>query len=176
MTLIQNPPTTSLPVMQVIPPIPSPYTDQNTSPKPESLPNTPWFMDILSKDFPPNPPNSPIHFPREILSPTIVYNPYYLDIWLMSNMSSHHSCDTCSTSSPSKYNHTVIVTNFTSPDPLYSLTFHCDEDILEELNTPDFPWNALHHREIFLSQKPLTLLAKPPYVQSKPRILFHRGI
>jgi hypothetical protein len=31
--------------------------------------------------------------------------------------------------------------------------FHCDEDILEELNTHDFPWNSLRHQELFLSQE-----------------------
>jgi hypothetical protein len=71
----------------------------------------------------------------------------------MSSMPSHHSCDTPSTSSPPGENHTLKVTNITSPNPLNSLIFHCDEDILEELNTPDFPWNALHHRELFLSQE-----------------------
>jgi hypothetical protein len=62
-TLIQNPPTTSPHVMQVIPPIPSPDTVHITSPEPESLPTPPWFMDRLSEDIPPNPPNSPVHFP-----------------------------------------------------------------------------------------------------------------
>jgi hypothetical protein len=47
----------------------------------------------------------------------------------------------------------VIVTHVTSTDPLYSHIFHCNEDILKELTTPDFPWNALHHRVIFLSQE-----------------------
>jgi hypothetical protein len=45
----------------------------------------------------------------------------------------------------------VTITNVTSPDPLYSCIFHCDEDILEEITTLHFPWNALHHRVIFLS-------------------------
>jgi hypothetical protein len=90
MALIQNPPTTSLPVMQVIPPIPSPDTVHITSPKPELLPTPPWFMDRLSEDFPPNPPNSSVHFPQEILPPTTVYNPQCLDIWFMSSTPSHH--------------------------------------------------------------------------------------
>jgi hypothetical protein len=38
-------------------------------------------------------------------------------------------------------------------DPLSSHIFHCDKDISEELNTPDYPWNALHHRELFISQE-----------------------
>jgi hypothetical protein len=36
--------------------------------------------------------------------------------------------------------------------PVFSL-FYYDEDILEELTTPDCPWNVLHHRELFLSQE-----------------------
>jgi hypothetical protein len=47
----------------------------------------------------------------------------------------------------------VIVTNVTYLNHLYSLIFHCDEDIVEEITTPDFPWNALHHRVLFLSHK-----------------------
>jgi hypothetical protein len=50
----------------------------------------------------------------------------------------------------------VIVTNVTLLDPLYSRQFHCDEDILEELTTPDFPWDPLHHRVLFLSQEAFT--------------------
>jgi hypothetical protein len=59
LTLIQNHLTTSPHVMQVTPPIPSPDTVNITSPEPESLPTPPWFMDRLSEDIPPNPPNSP---------------------------------------------------------------------------------------------------------------------
>jgi hypothetical protein len=153
MTLIQNPPTTPLPLMQVIPPFPSPDTVHITSPEPKSLPTPPWFMDRLSDYLPPNPPNSPVHFPQEILPATNVYNPQCLEIWFMSSTPSHDSCDTTSTSSPPENHHTVKVTNVTSLDPLYSRIFHCDEDILEELTTPDFPWNALHHKALFLSQE-----------------------
>jgi hypothetical protein len=71
----------------------------------------------------------------------------------MSSTSSHHSFDTPSTSSPPEDNHTVTVTNVTSPNPLYSCIFHCDEDILEKLTTPDYPWNTLHHRVLFLSHE-----------------------
>jgi hypothetical protein len=53
-------------------------------------------------------------------------------------------------------NTTVTVTEVTPLDPLYSCQFHCDEDILEELNTLDFPWDALHHRALFLSQEAFT--------------------
>jgi hypothetical protein len=50
-----------------------------------------------------------------------------------------------------------IVTNFTPLDPLYSRQFHYDEDILEELTTPHYPWDALHHRALFLSHEAFTL-------------------
>jgi hypothetical protein len=53
-------------------------------------------------------------------------------------------------------NATVTVTEVTPLNPLYSCQFHCDEDILEELTTPDFPWDALHHRALFLSQEAFT--------------------
>jgi hypothetical protein len=60
-----------------------------------------------------------------------------------------------STSSPLEDNNTYPLTipSATSQDPLYSLISHCDKDILEELTTHDFPWNALHHRALFLSQE-----------------------
>jgi hypothetical protein len=36
---------------------------------------------------------------------------------------------------------------------LYSLHFQCDEEILEELNHPDSPWDTLHHRALFSPQE-----------------------
>jgi hypothetical protein len=48
------------------------------SPEPESLPIPPWFLDDLYEDLPPNPPNSPVHVPMEILHPTITNNPQFL--------------------------------------------------------------------------------------------------
>jgi hypothetical protein len=50
----------------------------------------------------------------------------------------------------------MTVTDVTPLDPLYSRQFHCDEDILEELTTPDCPWDVLHHRVLFLSQEAFT--------------------
>jgi hypothetical protein len=50
------------------------------SPEPEALPLPPWFLDDLHEDLPPNPPNSLIHFPMEILHPTTISTPHYLDI------------------------------------------------------------------------------------------------
>jgi hypothetical protein len=90
-TLIQDPMTTSPPMMQVTPPIPYLDTIHITSPKPESLPTPQWFMDKLFEDIPPNPPNSIVHYPQENLPPTIVYSPQCLDIWFMSSEPSHHS-------------------------------------------------------------------------------------
>ena len=46
-----------------------------------------------------------------------------------------------------------MVPPVTSQDPLYSHIFHCDKDILEELTTHDFPWNALYHQSLLLSQE-----------------------
>jgi hypothetical protein len=71
----------------------------------------------------------------------------------MSSMPSHHHCDILPTSSTLEENNMVLVTNVTSPDPLYSCIVYCDEDILEELTTPDYPWRVLHHKELFLSQE-----------------------
>jgi hypothetical protein len=48
-------------------------------------------------------------------------------------------------------NHTITV--ITPPDPLYSRRFQCDEEILEELQRPNSPWDALHHRALFLPQE-----------------------
>jgi hypothetical protein len=73
----------------------------------------------------------------------------------MSSEPSHPIHDIPSTSSPLENNNTypLTVPPVTSQDPLYSRIFHYDEDILEELTTPDFPWNSLHHRALFLSQE-----------------------
>jgi hypothetical protein len=121
-------------------------------PEPKALPSPPWFLDDLYEELPLNPPNSPIHFPTNILRPTTIFNPQYLDIWFMSSEPSQFPSIDPPTSLSEGDNATVIVTEVTPLDPLYSCQFHCDEDILEELTTPDFPWNALHHRALFLSQ------------------------
>jgi hypothetical protein len=71
----------------------------------------------------------------------------------MSNSPSHPVHDITSTSSPLENNHTLTIPPVTSHDPLYSPFFHCDEDISEELTTPDFPWNALHRQALFLTQE-----------------------
>jgi hypothetical protein len=71
-TLIQTP---ALPTKSMINPTPSPKILHIISPEPEALPTPPWFLDDLYKDLPPNPPNSPIHFPMKILRPTTIYNP-----------------------------------------------------------------------------------------------------
>jgi hypothetical protein len=77
----------------------------------------------------------------------------YQDIHLVSNGPSYPIHDISSASSPLEDNHTLKAPPVISQDPLYSHIFHCDEDILEEITTLYFPWNALHHRELFLFQE-----------------------
>jgi hypothetical protein len=132
-TLIQTP---TPPTESMINPTPSPDILHIISPEPEALPTPPWFLDDLYEDLPPNPPNSPVHFPTKILRPTTIYNPQYLNIWFMSSEPSQSHCIIPLASSSPEDNHTVTVT-ITLLDPLYSRQFHCDEDILEELTTPD---------------------------------------
>jgi hypothetical protein len=139
LTLIQRPTksmvdlTSSLEILHLI------------SPKPEALPTPSWFLDDLSEDSPPNPPNSPAHFPTEILHQTTMGTPQYFDIWFMSSKPSQFPCIVPPASSSPRGSHTTAVTDITLHDPFYSCQFHYDEEILKELNTPDYPWDALHH-------------------------------
>jgi hypothetical protein len=112
----------------------------------------PWFLDDVSEDLPRNPPNSPTHSPTETLHPTTTGTPQYLNIWFMSSEPSPSPSITPSVSSVGG-NHTI--TEITPHDPLYSRHFQCDEEILEELQGPDSPWDALHHRALFLPQEAL---------------------
>jgi hypothetical protein len=120
------------------------------SPKPEALPTPPWFLDNVAEDLPHNPPNSPAHSYMETRHPTTTGTPQYLNIWFMSSEPSPTMSSSVSTAGG---NHTI--TEITPHDPLYSHHFHCDEEILEELQCPDSPWDALHHRELFLPQEAL---------------------
>jgi hypothetical protein len=104
------------------------------SPEPEALPRPLWFLDDLSKDSPPNPPNSPAHFPTKILHPTTMGTPQYFDIWFMLSEPSQFHCDIPPPSSSPGGSHMTTVTNITLHDPLYSCQFHYDEEILKELN------------------------------------------
>jgi hypothetical protein len=117
------------------------------SPEPEALPTPPWVLDDVSEDLPRNPPNSPAHSPMETLHPTTMGTPQYLNIWFMSNEPSPTPRITPSASTAGG-NHTI--TEITPHDPLYSYHFQCDEEILEELQCPDSPWDELHHRALFL--------------------------
>jgi hypothetical protein len=117
--------------------------------EPEALPTPPWFLDDLSEDSSPNPPNSPAHFPMEILHPTTIGTPQYFDIWFMSSEPSQFPRVITPASSSIGGSHMPTVTDITLHDPLYSRQFHCDEEILEELNNPDYPWDALHHHALF---------------------------
>jgi hypothetical protein len=133
--------------------ITSPFEDLHViSPEPEALPTPPWFFDNVSEDFPRNPPNSPAHPPTEILHPTTTGTPQYLNIWFMSSEPSLSPSDTPSVSSAGG---NPTITEITPHDPLYSRRFHCDEEILEELQCPDSPWDTLHHRALFLPQEAL---------------------
>jgi hypothetical protein len=76
-----------------------------------------------------------------------------VNIWFVSNDPSHLVFNILSTYFPLEENYTLTIAHVTSPDPISSHIFHYDEYILEELTTPDFAWNALHHRVIFLSQE-----------------------
>jgi hypothetical protein len=153
LTLIQTPTpptksmvdlTSSLEILHII------------SPKLKALPMPPWFLDDLFEDSPPNPPNSPIHFPTEILHPTTTGTPQYFNIWFMSSEPSQSHCIVPPASSSPEDHHMMKVTDISLLDPLYSHQFHCDEDILEELNTPDYPWDVLHHRALFFPQEAST--------------------
>jgi hypothetical protein len=122
------------------------------SPEPEALPTPPWFLEDVSEDLPCNPPNSPAHSPTETLHPTTTGTPQYFNIWFMSSEPSP-SPNIAPSASPTGGNHSI--TEVTSHDPLYSCRFQCDEEILEELQCPDSPWDALHHRALFLPQEAL---------------------
>jgi hypothetical protein len=115
------------------------------SPEPAVLPTPPWFLDDVSEDLPRNPPNSPAHSSTDTRHPTTTGTPKYLNIWFML---SEPSPTMSSSVSIAGGNHTI--TDITPHDPLYSRHFHCDEEILEELQRPDSPWDALHHRALFL--------------------------
>jgi hypothetical protein len=120
------------------------------SPEPEALPTPPWFLDDLSEDLPRNPPNSPAHSSAETRHPTTTGSPQYLNIWFMSSEPSPTISSSVSTVGGTHAN-----TEITPHDPLYSRRFQCDEEILEELQCPDSPWDALHHRALFLPQEAL---------------------
>jgi hypothetical protein len=146
MTLIQTP---APPIESRINLTLSPEILHIIYPEPEALPIPSWFLDDLYEDLPPNPPNSPVYFPTKILRLTTTSTPQYLDIWFMLSGPSQSHYVIPHTSSSPEDNHTVTITDITLYDPLYSHQFHCDEDILEELTTPDYPWDALHHRALF---------------------------
>jgi hypothetical protein len=133
--------------------ISSPFEDLHIiSPETEALPMPPWFLDDMSEDLPCNPPNSPAHPSAETLYPTTTGTPQYLNIWFMMSEPSPAPSISSSVSTVGG-NHTV--TEITPHDPLYSHRFQCDEEILEELQCLDSPWEALHHCALFLPQEAL---------------------
>ena len=129
------------------------------SPEPEALPTPPWFLDDVSEDLPRNPPNSPTHSSTETLHPTTMGTPQSFNIWFMS---SEPSPPPTVSSSISTAGGNLTVTEITPHDPLYSRRFQYDEDILEELQRPDSPWDALHHRALFLPQEALMPPSRNP--------------
>jgi hypothetical protein len=162
--------------------ITSPLEDLHViSPEPEALPTPPWFLDDVSEDLPRNPPNSPAHSPTETLHPTTTGTPQYFNIWFMSSEPSPSPSITPSVSSAGG-NHTI--TEITPHDPLYSRRFQCDEEILEELQRPDSPWDALHHRALFLpqealmppSQNPIYAVETKDFIPSGPIDWFNNPI
>jgi hypothetical protein len=122
------------------------------SPEPEALPMPPWFFNNISEDLPHNPLNSPTHSPTDTLHPTTTGTPQYFNIWLMSSEPAPSPNRVPPVSSPGG-NYPTTVTEITPHDPLYSRHFHCNEEILEELNHPDSPWNSLHHSALFSPQE-----------------------
>jgi hypothetical protein len=131
--------------------ITSPPEDRHViSLEPAALPTPPWFLNEISEELPHNPPNSPVHI--ETLHPTTTGTPQYFNIWLMLSEPSPSTC-TPPLAAPAGGTHTS--TEITHHDPLYSCCFQNDEEILEELHSPDFPWDALHHRALFLPQEAL---------------------
>jgi hypothetical protein len=67
--------TSPLPEEPIITPTPSPDMVYIFSPQLGAHPIPARFIDSLEEDFPPNPPNYPIHFPTKILRPTTIFNP-----------------------------------------------------------------------------------------------------
>jgi hypothetical protein len=151
------------------------------SPEPEALPTPPWFLDYISEDLPCNPPNSPVHFPTDTLHPTTTGTPQYFNIWFMSSEPSP-SPSIAPFASPSGGNQTV--TEITPHEPLYSHRFQCDEEILEEINHLDSPWDALHHRALFSpkealmppNQNPIYVVETKDFIRSGPIDWFNNPI
>jgi hypothetical protein len=151
------------------------------SPKPKALPTPPWFLDDVYEDLPRNPPNSPAYSPTETLHPTTTGTPQYLHIWFMSSEPSPSPSITPSVSS-ARGNPTI--TEITPHDPLYSRRFQCDEEIMEELQRLDSPWDALHHRALFLpqealmppSQNPIYTVETKDFIPSRPIDWFNNPI
>jgi hypothetical protein len=151
------------------------------SPELEALPTPPWFFNDVFEDLPRNPPNSPAHSPTDTLHPITTGTPQYFNIWFMSSEPSPSPSIAPSTS-PSGDNH--IITVITPHDPLYSHRFQCDEEILEELNHLESPWDALHHHALFSpqealmppNQNPIYAVETKDFIPSEPIDSFNNPI
>jgi hypothetical protein len=115
---------------------------------------TPLAIAPRCEKFPPNPHNSHVTMVYEIPPP-----PYhstsssYMDIWFMKST----ECLPCPPVGPSTSRTNDVFqppptppVNLDAPlssvtDSLHSLTFQSDEDILEVLCTPDYPWDYFYH-------------------------------
>ena len=54
-----------------------------------------------------------------------------------------------------------------SSTDLTTQTFHTDEEILEALTAPEYPWDDMHHRSYFLPDEPSSNTATQFAVESK---------
>jgi len=73
-------------------------------------------------------------------------------------------------SSPSGEVNTIyMISSTTTPSStdLTTTTFHTDEEILEALTAPDYPWDEMHHRSYFIPEASSSSTATPYAVESK---------
>jgi hypothetical protein len=108
----------------------------------------------------------------DTLHPTTTGTLQYFNIWFMSSEPSP-SPNVAPSASPTGGNHSI--TEVTPPNPLYSHHFQCDEEILEELHCPDFPWDALHHCALFLPQKALMPPNQNPIYTVETKVFIPSG-
>jgi hypothetical protein len=102
--------------------------------------------------------------------------PQYFNIWFMLIKPSPSPYVLPPTSSSPGGSHMTTITDITLHDPLYSRHFHYDEEILEELNNSDYPWDALHHRALLFpyeasthpNQHPIYVVETKDFIPSGP--------
>jgi hypothetical protein len=94
----------------------------------------------------------------------------------MSSEPSQFSCIVPPTSSSPGGGHTITITDITLHGLLCSRQFHCDEEILEELNNPDYPWDVLHHRALLFPQESSTPPNQHPIYAVKTKYFILLGL